>query len=1169
MYNQYITKLNEHYAEILEEHKYELFPWKEDLYLEFNSINYDIKFEGNVGSGTENRVGPGKFKLGTEKSNYEEYSFSYTPPKEDGEKSDPKPIKKVHKLMITEKGMYPDPSSSVEQKYVKDAIRDAIDDFPSDWQVGYTKGTFDEPGTYIWEYYSYAYLKASVVRAITGGDDGTKFINKRLEDISLKNSYAKTLIIVPNISRQYLRWYNQPLGFAEVKQGTWSGDRNTEKWEAMTGVPTTETLYINAGGTPVFCDIKAKYTEASVTKDYQQEYTHSFPMGDKTESHTCEVEKPITFNFSYITIESVTIKTAEKAILNNAKIFVDPRQEVGVFDKVVCEVDSNNKYYKDGRGEDPETFAYGLSSEDYMWSGSGGEDTRHAGEILDEHLKKIKVFRNSDKVTIYIDGIEYEILVGAHDVGTVVPSDDYPEPATLTVDISEQWKPTEPNGTYIWDKYTKIPVVGYIGDPKAGEERNVASGSYGTKLFLYKEGIKIPLNQVNGYYDFVDIAEEQYISFSEAFGLIKENLNSEPDDPVYLEYADYRSPESPYTLDQLDGKSVNPVVIHNPVSSQDCWIHSIDNDILQDQRIDREQFENPKTYIDFQFYLTIPNKGSFEVNETSTNKTDLDANSLLKVVDTPGELGKSFTGKYNLEFNTTPRGLNYPSDVPDAANLDTSLWIRAKYAKLPFNVYYKDKFYSKGTWITLYDQGRDEPKAGDEENFKFYITSDNPDIKDAVIYCLSEAINAPADLAGNPDKLYAEAEKNANTLRDKNGAYKDLDGDIIKRLSARHSTSYTTIQDVIGRIGNVIVDESTDPRYSNIFWKSDLTKPISKSIYWPLIEPGGKFYSLYFNMFEDINIGSPAFDNRWGTLNEYHDASLYRLGDIPITTSSNIIPGYTSRAVRLGYPIQFSIQTLGSYGKGSIRITPHYLYVNPYKGLAFEDISLYVGNGADYNRYYDAPSSVDADTAQSFEPNQRITQAHSLKNARAKINEIEKATQSYIDSTNVNQTILGTPSYIEIPTKLRTYIGSTQTTGTIGDGDYDHTGNTANVDTSWKNAQRWHASLYLPSSTIVMGRESKKFYDKEGFFLITYMKFETANSSAPWNLELKTAHENDGEGNPTKPDTTVSSGINAYGPGTIVTYPTPPSDYPKPEIPIVVFDVQRTSATDADIVGTH
>ncbi len=70
----------------------------------------------------------------------------------------------------------------------------------------------------------------------------------------------------------------------------------------------------------------------------------------------------------------------------------------------------------DAQGSGENTDAYGISSEDCIFSGSGDEGI---GALMEEELSKIKLFRNSDKVTIWIDGVEYKILEGAHDVGTV------------------------------------------------------------------------------------------------------------------------------------------------------------------------------------------------------------------------------------------------------------------------------------------------------------------------------------------------------------------------------------------------------------------------------------------------------------------------------------------------------------------------------------------------------------------------------------------------------------------------------------------------------------------------------------------------------------------------------------------------------------------------------
>jgi len=573
-----------------------------------------------------------------------------------------------------------------------------------------------------------------------------------------------------------------------------------------------------------------------------------------------------------------------------------------------------------------------------------------------------------------------------------------------------------------------------------------------------------------------------------------------------------------------------------------------------------------QSHIDYAFNLTIPNSGSFEFNESGTKRADLLEHSLLKAHRNPGVLGKSFTGKYSAAFNTLPRSASYPSSIPDSSNLNTDRWVRAKYAKLSFNAYYVSAypgaatgFHNANTWIRLYDQGRNGVIGGDPTGFTFFITSDVPDTKDAVITYLAEAINAPEAIAGNPEALAADAERNANTMRTSERAYKDLDGDIVNELSAKHSVLYTTRQDVIGRIGNIIADDSNDPRWANVFWPPGSRWLIENLIRVPLFQPGGNYFSLYHNMFEEQTVG-PTFNNRWNTLSEYHSGS-HRQGPFPITSGSNPRQGLAYSAVKTGYSAQFSVQTLGNYGDGSIRITPRYMYVNPSRGVTTEAISLYVNESGVYREYYKASRQTNADTAKAYTPAANYVLGHTLKDERAKINAPEKQTPSYITATSTNKVKLGTPSYIEIPPLLRTFVGGTATTGITGIGN-SHAGNTGNADGSYRNAQRWHARLELPSSTTVTPEGSTNIYDPRGGYLITYLKIETSNSPAPWELEITTNTSNTTNGHPN-----IITVITPYGEPP-VTIQTPPSG-PTPRVPIFVFDVGNPSSTDTQIVGTH
>lgn len=1035
------------------------------------------------------------------------------------------------------------------------AIRSQLSDKRA-WPVSTEEAVFDTPGIYIWQYGSTAKF---VYR-----------VNSTRETISLNNSQAQTLIRIKTSSSEQLRWYNTPLAFAEVKEGTFSDDRTAEKWEAMNGVPTTETLYINAGGTPVYIDIIASYNTENFYKQYTGTDTTSCPGHGSDPTTYCSTgsdsaEEEVSHVSSFVKITGITFRTADKAVLESTKVFLNGKEEVPINGAVSVSLEGSSKVYTQSLGI-PASSSYGFTTaETSRHANTSGTCRAPNGQIAVNQAKSTdtaQAFAQSDKITIIIEGVTYEVIDGK-----IVQS---PANSPSNNDTTRNsFIPLKEN----WDVTTKIPYIGYVGQPRAAGNRNKSSASNSNKLRFYKNGVKIPLNQVNGLYMFEPI--NQVMVYGAARTLVGENSGSVPENvagnsgngcTILVDYIDYLSTGAPHSLSDVDGPGPNPIILHNPVSAQDIWVFDVPDAALQDQRIGKEAFTNTRSYIDYAFRLTIPNKGSFEFNEAGTKRGDLLEHSLLKVHRNPGVLGKSFTGAYKTAFNTLPRGTTYPSGVPASANLNTDKWVQAKYIKLPFNAYYESTypggesgFHNANTWFKLYDQGRDAPVTNDPTEFVFYITSDVPDMKDAVITYVAEGLNTPENLAGNPGALAIDAEKNANTMRTTEGVYKDLEGDIVAKLSAKHSASYTTKQDVIGRIGNIIADDSSDPRWANIFWPPGSKWLIENLVKTPLFQTGGNFYSLYYNLFEEQGV-TAAFNNRWSTLSGYHSGG-YRQGPIPMTSGSNTQQGLNYSAIKMGYYAQFSVQTLGSYGDGTVRITPKYMFVNPSKGVQTENISMYISEAGTFKEYYKSSRQANADTAKAYIPAGNHVLSHTLKDERAKINAPEKDTPSYVSATATNKIKLGTPSYIEIPPALRTYIGGTATAGTTGIGSA-HAGNISNADGSFRNAQRWHARLSLPSSTAITPEGSTNVYDPKGGYLIAYLKIETSNSAAPWELEITTNTSAEPNGHPN-----VVTAITPYG-ETPVTVQTPPGT-PTPKVPIVVFDVGNPAYTDSSIIGTH
>lgn len=1097
---------------------------------------------------------------------------------------------------------------------VETDIRNAIASFTNKWGVSVTTGRFEAPGSYLWQYDSVAKLNWSV----TGGSFQPGYTP---EPVDMGKSHAETVIEVKPVDNLLLRWYNQPVAFAEIKDKTYSDDRSTEYWEVMAGVPTTETFYINAGGTPVYIDITAFKKQYSWSRVYKGTETASCPGHGEDPTTYCKIKTSDTktgykkHEGDYISIETITYRTADQAILDNIEIFQNEKEYVPISNSVQVQdngsvlytrsfgkKDKNSFGCSDGQQKAPEGHTH------VTCTSANGWNAVNKAIAADEE----KVFSQNDNVKIKIEGVDYTIVTRNYMEGNANTDTQLYHQVSEFLPIGEDW-----------DKTTKIPVVGYNGKPEAAGNRNVGSKAVANKLRFYKTNVPIQLYQVNGIYHFDALLDQNFMEYSDMKVLLQ-NTQSKPPSPSYpdeypirLEYTDYKVTGSSYTADSTNHKGPNPIVFHDPVSAQQVWVHDISEDILKDQRIIagvKEMVVHPnvtddnapsRQYIDYDFKVSFRNGGSFGKDYDGDKAVDKKA--LLNVNESPpgtrgGGTNWGFQGESNVLLSEAPRSLTYPSTT-DAANtyMDVSKWTNAKYIKFDgINVRYEGdgQYYPMGTWIKLYDDGG-QVKEGDPTEFLFHVMSNTKDAANVVTHFASEAINAPETIRSMTDMnargaaVYADAEGFPANSHRKDKGYTSLNENKVI-VSAASSASNIRLSDIIGRIGNVIVDDTSDPMWANIFWKASTDWLIPNVIKKPDVDtPVSRFFSVPFSLFEETSSSNSRFNNRWDTLVEYHDASNKRLGRLPVNSAENTsllydLLGLRTSSIKMGYTAQFSVQTLGDYDK-EMKVIPSYDLAGDFPN-APNGFSFFVpstnGGTTKLVEYYDseAPDPYD------YTPGIRLTLSHSLKNPRAKIDSAEKDTPEYQNASRTDTTIIGTPSMITIPQALRTWIGSTDTVGrvgssswsegathqtgsvSVGTGDGTRVGAEPDPDGTYSNAHRWHGKIGLPSSTRVgilkPDGSVYQFVDKTfKQYIIIYLTFRTNGGNGLWDLTTTTNTATNPDGSPSfnfKISTTPKDPPSVNVPGD----PGEPP-FERPKTPVIVVDYANDSSTDSEVVGTH
>lgn len=198
---------------------------------------------------------------------------------------------------------------------------------------------FSNMGSYIWSYDSTMSLVFTI--GTEPGKDVTTSVNALAEmDMGTsKDSVALTVSAKPIIAE----WHNEPVAFAEVKQGKFTPQRDEEFFEAMQGVPTwdgalradtsagvnTTSFYVNVGGTPLFIGVEAEMDSVQATREWTlmpryRVHKHKHKDGDCN----CEdypedgnvQQLTGTWSGSYWNLHHIVVKPVQNAVLSDYNI---------------------------------------------------------------------------------------------------------------------------------------------------------------------------------------------------------------------------------------------------------------------------------------------------------------------------------------------------------------------------------------------------------------------------------------------------------------------------------------------------------------------------------------------------------------------------------------------------------------------------------------------------------------------------------------------------------------------------------------------------------------------------------------------------------------------------------------------------------------------------------
>ena len=390
-------------------------------------------------------------------------------------------------------------------------------------------------------------------------------------------------------------------------------------------------------------------------------------------------------------------------------------------------------------------------------------------------------------------------------------------------------------------------------------------------------------------------------------------------------------------------------------------------------------------------------------------------------------------GSYGISNTTVHRGKGFTN------RMDTTEWTKKKQVSFNFDVIYNDKMYTVGEYIDL---------KVDQSIYNFKVP-----------ICDSEAISA---------------EVNFRVLAN-NGSFFDYKSDTNKKRKPNCSAYHSAIKkyniDVVGRIGNLVMEDTTDYRFSNYFKNSmnptswfidNVVKDVD-------IESQNNYLGANVNIFGNP-IDSDHYLNTFGSL----DFLQKRPKNYPLTPSNNNIEALKKQPTRLGYYMLMDIETVGNY-YNNMQIIPYYYSLN----LSTGDISpvdVYANIQGTYK-----PINIFNNVVPGWNTNsiyKNYVELDWLDNsARRNYHEEEKAITEYVKSRMSKVTEEGEVIPIDIPRdndykygvtqilqlkeRNRTFIGTT-----TEDGEDFNPGDTIPEFYYNKQAQRWHFSIGVPSSAV-------------------------------------------------------------------------------------------------------
>ena len=409
-------------------------------------------------------------------------------------------------------------------------------------------------------------------------------------------------------------------------------------------------------------------------------------------------------------------------------------------------------------------------------------------------------------------------------------------------------------------------------------------------------------------------------------------------------------------------KSIDNLAIINLAGTTEhtdaCYLYNGDGTkelICNDPHHQKDAAGNPLHY-DYSSEVCYKACGNDQLHQESANTTDSTGQkiTLANHIFLDNYFQVYYANKGDFAEVPTLQGISQTTKVKGMGyvnNMDTTKWLREKWIMFTFSIlYYRE---STGTW-EQHEAGEYFKLDKEYEYYNFYCLLKNNEKSGAIVEFVSEAINN--EELCTPDRVV----KSQDCPSDNRWA---TNQERFSDKTAYHSAFKKYYIDLVGRIGNLIVEDTNDIRYTNLFkqskgkglWYVDgLLEQVDSNIQKNFLTwlSGTDIRGQRVASLIEKNIGFNTYGTLpWATGKEsFTSAIKYTAGisSLPLSSDKNNVLSLSANNLKLGYKILWDVSTIGNYESGNVEVKPYVYALNTKTGV-LTPVDVYMGSDAGYN----------------------------------------------------------------------------------------------------------------------------------------------------------------------------------------------------------------------------